>query len=175
MNLHSFADIHAHTRIAPDTVCSVEPGAPMPGPYGEAWYSVGIHPWSTDKIVSDETLAALDALAADPRVVAIGEAGLDALRGGPQDYQEKIFLHQAALAESTGKPLVVHCVRRYGRLMELHRELRPSQLWVVHGFSGKPELARQLSAAGIGISLRSPRPDIEAIVPSTLLFHESDR
>ncbi len=175
MNLHDFADIHAHTRIAPDTICSVEPGAPMPGAYGEAWYSVGIHPWSTDRPVSDETLAALDELAADPRVIAIGEAGLDALRGGPQDYQEKIFLHQAALAERTGKPLVVHCVRRYGRLLELHRQLRPSQLWVVHGFSGKPELARQLTAAGIGISLRSPRPGIEALVPTTLLFHETDR
>lgn len=175
MNLHSFADIHSHTRIAPDTVCSVEPGASMPGAYGEAWYSVGIHPWSTDTPVAATTMEELATLADDPRVVAIGEAGLDALRGGPQDYQEEIFLHQAALAERVGKPLIIHCVRRYGRLLELHRSLRPSVQWVVHGFSGKSELARQLAAAGIGISLRTPRPEIEAVVPPHLLFHETDR
>ena len=113
-------------------------------------------------------------MAADPRVVAVGEAGLDAVRGGDAAIQEDVFVRQALLAEKVEKPLVVHCVRRYGRILELHKAISPRQLWIIHGFRGKPELARQLSAAGIGISLALPRPEIEAIVPPSLLFHETD-
>lgn len=173
-DIRSFADIHSHRCSGPDVVRSVEPGDPMPGSYGTVWYSVGIHPWNTGSAVGEAEYAELERLAADPRVVAVGECGLDALRGGASDVQEAAFLRQAAIAEKVAKPLIIHCVRRYGRLMELHHELKPRQLWIVHGFRGKPELARQLAAAGIGISLGIPRPDIAAVVPPPLLFAETD-
>lgn len=173
-DLHSFADIHTHSHTGPDVVRSIEPTEQLTGDYGHAWYSAGIHPWSTVSAVSDDTFGRLETMAADPRVVAVGEAGLDALRGGDAAVQEAIFVRQAVLAEKVEKPLVIHCVRRYGRILELHKALAPRQLWVIHGFRGKPELARQLSAAGIGISIAAPRPDIESIVPPHLLFHETD-
>ena len=173
-DLHSFNDIHTHGRTGPGVVCSIEPDEPMDGVPGSAWYSVGIHPWSTGHEVPEELFARLEAMVADGRVVAVGEAGLDALRGGPAQRQEAVFMRQAAIAEKTGKPLVVHCVRRYGRLMELHKAFAPRQLWIVHGVRGKPELARQLSAAGIGISLGKPDPAVEAVVPPSLLFRETD-
>lgn len=173
-DLHRFADIHTHGRTGPSMVCSIGPDEPLAGDYGSAWYSVGIHPWNTAGDVPDELFDRLEAMVADARVVAVGEAGLDALRGGPAERQEAIFMRQAAIAEKVGKPLVVHCVRRYGRLMELHRAFGPRQLWIVHGFRGKPELARQLAAAGMGISLGGARPDIEAVVPAGLLFRETD-
>ena len=146
--------------------------APITTDYGEAWYSVGIHPWSTTGIPSEDTWRQLEALAADPRTVAIGETGMDRRRGGDTDLQETVFLRHAALAEAVGKPLIIHCVGRYGRLIDLHRSLQPTQQWVVHGFAGKPELARQLMAAGIAISLKSPRPDIPQ-VPG-MVYHETD-
>lgn len=173
-DLHRFADIHTHGRTGPAMVCSIEPDESLEGDYGSAWYSVGIHPWSTVDAVPEELFGRLEAMVADSRVVAIGEAGLDALRGGPAERQEAVFMRQAAIAEKVEKPLVVHCVRRYGRLMELHKAFAPRQLWIVHGFRGKPELARQLAAAGIGISLGQARPDIEAVVPASLLFRETD-
>ena len=173
-DIHSFADIHTHGRTGPGMVCSVEPGDVLEGEYGSAWYSVGIHPWSTAGDIPEVLYERLEAMAADPRVVAIGEAGLDALRGGSPEVQEAVFARQAAIATKMNKPLVVHCVRRYGRLMELHRTFSPHSLWIVHGFRGKPELARQLAAAGIGVSLGAPRPDIAVVVPPELLFAETD-
>lgn len=173
-DLHSFDDIHTHGHTGSSVICSIEPTEEMTGDYGSAWYSVGIYPWSTAAEVPDALFRRLEALAGDCRVVAVGEAGLDALRGGPAERQELVFERQAAIAEKVGKPLIVHCVRRYGRLMELHKAFSPRQLWIVHGFRGKPELARQLAAAGIGISLGEPRPDIEAVVPPALLFRETD-
>ncbi|MDE6197035.1 MAG: TatD family hydrolase [Muribaculaceae bacterium] len=173
--LHSFANIHAHGITGPDTITSVEPHQGIDGDYGAAWYSVGIHPWSTAQQVDDGTIAALDSLAADPRVVAIGETGLDKKRGGSPECQERIFLHHAALAEKLHKPLIIHCVGRYGRIMELRRQLAPSQLWVIHGFSGKEELARQLVAAGFGISLgRRSQASLKDILPPERVFFETD-
>lgn len=173
--LSQFSDIHTHHRTAPDIITSVEPDEGIAGEYGQAWYSVGIHPWSTAEPVADSTWKALEALAADPRVVAIGEAGLDKKHGGSSDYQEEVFLRHVRLSESLSKPLIIHCVGRYGRLMELHGELHPAQLWIVHGFSGKPELARQLVAEGFAISLgHRANPGVAALIPPGRLFLETD-
>ena len=173
--LDSFADIHTHGPAGENVVKSVEPAEGLQGEVGQAWYSVGIHPWSTSEEINESTIASLEEMASDPRVVAIGEAGLDKNRGGSQAYQEKIFRLHAALAEKVEKPLVIHCVGRYGRIMELRRELSPSVRWIIHGFTGKPELVRQLLAAGFDISLgRRANPDVEAVVPPSRLFHETD-
>ncbi len=173
--LSAFKDIHTHGRTSPDIICSVEPSEGLSGQYGTAWFSVGIHPWSTVERVHTATWDALEKLAADSRVVAIGEAGLDKHRGGSQAYQEEVFLRHVELSEKLHKPLIIHCVGRYGRMLELRQKLRPTQLWIIHGFSGKPELARQLVAAGFGISLgHKADPAVAAIVPPNRLFHETD-
>lgn len=173
--LHRFSDIHTHGHTAPDIVTSIEPHQEMTGEYGKAWYSVGIHPWSTSVPVDEHEFELLRQMAADPRTVAIGECGFDRNRGGSADYQRDIFLRHVDISEKMEKPLVIHCVGRYGMLMDLHRKLKPRQLWIVHGFTGKPELARQLAAEGIAISLglRS-RPEVADAVPQSLLFRETD-
>ena len=174
-DLHRFTDIHAHTARGPEILTSVEPGVERTGELGEAWYSVGIHPWSTTEAPSQHTLDLLREAMTDPRVVAVGECGLDKLRGGSQQAQEELFKLHVDLSEQYSKPLIIHCVGRYGRLIELHRRIAPRQLWIVHGFTGKPELARQLVAEGFGLSLgaRSPR-GLDDIIPACKRFRESD-
>jgi len=172
--LRSFDNIHAHDLRGPGIITSLDPGETIDTQPGEAWYSVGIHPWYTDS-VTDSDIDRIRTLATDPRVVAIGEAGLDSRRGAPADKQERIFISQVQIAEEVGKPMIIHCVGRYGRIMELRRQLAPRQLWIIHGFRGKPELARQLVAAGFGISLgmkfNAAVPDV---VPPDHLYRETD-
>ncbi len=173
--LEEFTDIHSHNRRGQRIITNLEPGDEITTAPGEAWYSVGIHPWSTDGPIEEETWQELERMAADPRVIAIGEAGLDALRGGDEGSQEAIFRRQAALSERMGLPLIIHCVKRYGRIMELRREMKPRQRWIIHGFRGKPELARQLLAAGFDISLGEKyNPETAAVIPPERLFRESD-
>ncbi|MCH5221326.1 MAG: TatD family hydrolase [Muribaculaceae bacterium] len=173
--LAKFVDIHAHSRCAPDIICSVEPDFEIESAYGQAWYSVGIHPWSTVNEISAATIENLLIRSRDIRVVAIGECGLDKNRGGRPDYQEEIFRLHIDISESLQKPLIIHCVGRYGRLLDLYRETAPTQQWVIHGFSGKAELARQLIAAGFYISL-GPRSNssLRAIIPKERRYEESD-
>lgn len=173
--LRRFANIHAHGITGLDIITSIEPDFDIITAYGDAWYSVGIHPWSTDKEIAPEVFERLKVMAADSRVVAIGEAGLDKNRGGEQNVQEQIFRFHTVLAEEMIKPLIIHCVGRYGRIMELKCDISPSQPWVIHGFTGKPELARQLLAAGFYISLgQRSNPDLRSLIPDDRRFEESD-
>ncbi|MBO4550274.1 MAG: TatD family hydrolase, partial [Bacteroidaceae bacterium] len=84
--------------------------------------------------------------------LAIGECGLDAVRGPSMDIQEEVFLRQVALSEELGKPLVIHCVKAIDRLLLLRRQQHPTMPWMFHGFRGKPQQLRSLIDAGFYVS-----------------------
>lgn len=128
-----YIDFHTHKIPTERDVVAVVDGR-------DTW---GIHPWR-----ADETFAVPD-LAGK---LAIGECGLDALRGPSMDIQEKVFLQQVALAEEVRKPLVIHCVKALDRLLSLRRELRPTMPWMLHGFRGKPQQLHSLLDSGFFVS-----------------------
>lgn len=165
-------DVHTHNPAACDAIINVEPG--FSAYRHDALYSIGIHPWNTP-LATPQLLAALEAEAARPEIVAIGEAGLDKLKGGPLDKQIELFEKQVALSEKLAKPLIVHCVRAWAELLEVHRRLRPRQPWIIHGFRGKPQLARQLLANGLYLSVGEKcNPDTLAVIPPDRLLRETD-
>jgi TatD DNase family protein len=76
--------------------------------FPQVYAAIGRHPNSATGF-DDADLAELEALAAHPKCVAIGETGLDFYRdGAPRADQERAFRAQIALARSVGKPLVIH-------------------------------------------------------------------
>ena len=82
------ADLHTHRLDSTDGIISVNP---FFNAYDAAkHYSAGIHPWNAESAAEREINALYEA-AARGEVVAIGECGLDRLRGGCLDYQIKIF------------------------------------------------------------------------------------
>ncbi|MDE7426737.1 MAG: TatD family hydrolase [Muribaculaceae bacterium] len=175
--LDTFTDIHTHTPGKARSIYSLSPGETpdsVPDAEGMA-FSAGIHPWDTEDPDLYRRLDTVRAMAADPRVVAIGECGLDALRGAPLDLQEEIFIKQALIAEECGKPLIIHCVRATERLLRLHSTLRPRSLWIIHGFRGKPQTAAQLTRKGIALSLGPlHNHDVPHTIPTHMLYHETD-
>lgn len=118
-------------------------------------FSVGLHPWDTQRLRAadiDGELARLAEVAALPRVVAVGECGLDTLRGAPPEVQEAIFRGQVEISESVGKPLVLHVVKTGHRIMRLCKLFSRDfpdglrQPWIWHGFRGSPSQALQFLA-----------------------------
>jgi TatD DNase family protein len=117
--------------------------------------SVGLHPWC---VAADwqEEFSLVRAAAMDERVWAIGECGLDKVRGAALPLQTEAFRAHVLLAEEVRKPLVLHCVKAYDELLALRREVERQckqrscvpQPWVLHGFRGGPEQAKQLMAKG---------------------------
>lgn len=167
-------DCHTHrTDAQPPSIISVEPGADLDP---SRHYSVGIHPWNTSSdSLHDGSLATLDSAARNPAVVAIGETGLDRLRGADIDTQLRILEHHIALSEELRLPMVLHIVRAYPEIIALRRRLHPTQPWIIHGFRGKPQLARQLLDHGFDISLGERfNPLSAAIIPPDRLHFETD-
>ena len=164
-------DIHTHRPDAgPDAIINIEPDAELPH-HGR--YSTGVHPWRSS--AADALWPLVERVASDCRVAAVGECGLDRLRGASMDSQIELFERHARLAEKVGKPVIVHCVRAWAELLAVHRRVRPSQPWIVHGFRGGPQLARQLLDAGMHISLGERfNAETARIIPQDRLHVETD-
>lgn len=144
-------------------------------------YSVGIHPWYLCESNLETDLAVVRQVAERKNVIAIGETGFDKLRGAPMELQLSSFEKHVALANELNKPVVVHCVKGWGELLNAHKRLNPQTPWMIHGFHGNDKLAAQLVARGIYLSVwcksaihpESGEPLIRHI-PKDRLFLETD-
>ena len=138
-------------------------------------YSIGIHPWDTDINPGSIDWDKFTFMASQPCVMAIGECGIDKLKGGPLFKQMLIFKQQIDLSEKLGKPLIIHDVKAHDVIVGLKKDLNPSQNWMVHGFRGKPSVAKMLTDAGIFLSFGEKfNPDTPKEVPSNMLLAETD-
>lgn len=168
-------DWHTHNQSARRAIINL----PDPGSTREpgALYSAGIYPWLADSSDLDERLARLRSVAGEPDVVAIGEAGLDRLRGPGLDVQMPLFISQARIADAVGKPLIIHAVRTIPEIISAHKSLKPRVAWIIHGFRGSPEAAKQLLARpGIYISIGAKyRPEAVELIPADRLLRETDQ
>ena len=169
-------DIHTHRFPSrpEQAIVSHAIGSALPG--GRvAYLSVGIHPWYLDAQQAESQLATLRQSLQDDRVVALGEAGLDRLRGCPLDVQISVFRHEVALAEEYRLPMVIHCVRAFNELVQLKKELHPQQPWIIHGYRGKESGVAELLRHGCYLSFGAKfQPEAVRAVPLHRLFIETD-
>lgn len=235
--------IHTPAAPAPPTGAQLPGCSPvlLPG----YTYSVGIHPWNVFTVTPAD-LRLLRALGADPRVLAIGECGLDpnlpaassrsaareraeasrtaspsarfvSVEGfspqsnspqsnkphsksphsespqsknpispipqkAPTFSRAEILAAQTALlrihyelSETLRKPLILHIVKSFPEIIALRKQWKPTQPWIIHGFRGKPQLARELLAHGFHLSYgKKYNPASLAITPSSRLLRETD-
>lgn len=137
------------------------------------WFSCGVHPWYTQD--AEPQLKFLNEIASDTRIVAIGETGLDKLKGPPLEIQQEAFEQQILLSEHLQKPLIIHCVKAWDELLRIRKKHKPKQQWIAHGYRGKPELTRQLLAEGFMFSIGEKfNEDSLQIIPINKLFCETD-
>ncbi len=120
--------------------------------YPFVYAAVGVHPedcadWE------DGWIDLLREMAEHPRVVAIGEIGLDYYwkENPPRELQQHVFEAQLALAESLGLPVIVHDREAHGDSMDVIRRF-PNVRGVFHCYSGSAEMAKELVRLGWMIS-----------------------
>lgn len=170
------SDLHSHIP-SPDAVLSIDlsdKSDPTQIPSEARLFTCGLHPWNADRF-TPSLLERLRRMLTRPDCLGLGEAGLDALRGPSLDRQMPVFESQARLAEELQMPMIIHCVRAHEPLIALYRRLRPQRPWIIHGFRGKPAVARRLLDAGLSLSL-GPRFNTETarLIPEDRLFIETD-
>jgi TatD DNase family protein len=120
--------------------------------YPEIWCSVGAHP---HEAVDHAAIsgAGLAALAAHPRVVGIGETGLDFhYDHSPRDVQEEVFRAHIAASQESGLPLIIHAREADDEVAGILREAAPPP-GVLHCFSSGRRLAEAALGLGFYISI----------------------
>lgn len=149
----------------------------------DVWATVGIHPH--DAAEADEAaLAEIERLAAEPRVVALGEIGLDYFRNlSPPEDQQRVFRAVIGVARRVGKPVVIHCRDAHEDVLRILAEERVADVrGIMHCFSGDVAVARRCLDLGLLISLAGPvtypnaraLPDVARFVPADRVVIETD-
>ncbi len=138
--------------------------------------SLGIHPWNAGADDVDAAFARMMEYADAPEVKMIGECGIDTVRGAAPLFQQMLlFKRHIELSESVAKPLIIHEVKAHDIIVGLRKEYRCSQPWIIHGFRGKPTVAKMLLDAGCHLSFGERyNADTVAMVPLDRLFVETD-
>jgi TatD DNase family protein len=143
--------------------------------------TAGVHPHSAGGF-DDAAGVEVEELLADPRVVAVGETGLDYYRLlSPGEDQRRVFRSHCSLARESGKPLVVHTRDAWDDVLGILAEERAERV-VLHCFSGDPQVAREAGARGYHCSFagnltypNAGRLRAAAVeVPARLLLAETD-
>ncbi|HBF12408.1 MAG TPA: radical SAM protein [Deltaproteobacteria bacterium] len=121
--------------------------------YPQVFATVGMHPHDA-KLVTPEVLKHIEALAKNPKVVALGEVGLDFhYSHSPHDVQEKVLVQFLELAKKLDKPVVIHDRDAGDKTYELIRQASFSQRKVmIHCFTGDRALAKKYLDLGCLLS-----------------------
>jgi TatD DNase family protein len=149
----------------------------------DVWAAVGVHPHDA-AAADDAVLAEIERLARSPRVIAVGEIGLDFFRDlSPRDAQARVFTHLLGVARRVGKPAIVHCRDAHEETLAILESERVRDVGgIMHCFSGDREIARRCLDLGLLISLAGPvtypnaraLPDVARFVPADRLVVETD-
>ncbi|WP_460451383.1 TatD family hydrolase [Alsobacter sp. SYSU BS001988] len=152
--------------------------------YADVFFTIGTHPHQAAE-EPDVSADELVALAAHPRCVGVGEAGLDYHYGySPKDVSERVFRTHIAAARATGLPLVIHARDADEDMIRILEDETGQGAFkaVLHCFSSGPELARAGLRLGLfvsfsGILTFNRSEEIRAIaaeVPMDRLLVETD-
>jgi TatD DNase family protein len=118
--------------------------------YEDAYYSIGIHPWNAEEI--EDNFFRVEHLAINKRCLAIGEIGLDKLKGPEITIQKRVFERQILLSEKLKLPVILHCVKSWNDISSIKQCLKPTQIWVFHGFN-KVGILNEVLKNGLMISI----------------------
>ncbi len=149
--------------------------------------AVALHPTRANTL-DDAARAELEQLARHPRVVAIGETGMDLYWPGrldgcaDPDTQREAFAWHIDLAKRTGKPLMIHNRDADAQVLDVLRGEGPPEAVIFHCFSSDAEMARTCVAAGWYLSLSgtvsfknaTALREAAAVIPDDQLLVETD-
>lgn len=151
--------------------------------YDIFYASIGIHPHEVADLKSD-IASTLSSLTSYPKVVAIGEIGLDYYYdNSPREVQKIWFARQISLARSVKLPIIVHSRDAHEDTLTILKSERADEVGgVMHCYSGSVEMAREMLNMGFMISFAGPVTfknankllDVVKYVPEDMMLIETD-
>ncbi len=177
---NKFLDFHTHSmRHAEDNnvieIISVHLGQEKESEY----FTIGMHPWWTKAPVTPAQSEELVKQLQRKNCLAMGEMGLDNLKGAEMNQQMDILRSPLSIAEQQDKPVIIHCVRAFNQLIQIKKEFPKIKNWCVHGYGRHVTLAKQLIDQGFYLSLMPTMPlnkyqELIDTLPIERIFLETD-
>lgn len=161
----------------PDLACALRLAEEHEGFFA----TVGVHPHDASK-ATDESFQRLGHLCSHPKVVALGEIGLDYHYDfSPRDVQARVFIRQLEIARGRF-PVIIHTREAWKDTMSVLREHWRGGVGIMHCFTGGPEEARESMDRGFSVSfggvITFPKSDqireAARLVPDDYLLVETD-
>ncbi|MFO7978035.1 MAG: TatD family hydrolase [Bacteroidales bacterium] len=182
----TFINIHTH-QAQPEGIVGITnvflQDYAADGRAAKGLFSLAIHPWHVLQLKDEvqELLELLEKAATHPDMAALGETGLDKASEAPWRLQKQFFGMQAHLAQRLQKPMIIHCVRAWQEIMAYRKNHQDAAPWIIHGFTGSKQLARQLVDEGFYLSfgaalVKGHQKTIESLlqVGAEHIFMETD-
>ncbi|SDF22213.1 TatD family hydrolase [Sporomusa acidovorans] len=144
--------------------------------------AVGVHPHDAEG-TREEDYEKLASWTTKPKVVAIGEIGLDYYYDlSPREIQQQVFIRQLDVARQCNKPVIIHDRDAHGDLLTIIKKEARGLTGVLHCYSGSWEMAKEILKLGFYISFAGPityakdgkLKEVAANVPLERLLVETD-
>ena len=185
------AELLSQTLPGAGVAAVVVPGVDVPSSraalalaeeYPYIYAAAGLHPEDCGGC-GEADFEAIRELCGHPKVVAIGEIGLDYYwaENPPKDFQQSVFRRQLALAAELDLPVIVHDREAHGDSLAIVSEF-PTVRGVFHCYSGSPEMAAELLKRGWYLGFDGPityknakrAPEVAAVTPLDRILIETD-
>ena len=173
-------ETETHTIVVGTDYESSRKAVELSGKYPEIYACIGVHPVENATRVFNER--EFKELVKHPKVVAIGECGLDFFHSDKtQDFerQKKLFIEQIEFALAYDKPIMIHARNAYAEILDII-ENYPNLRGNVHFFAGSVEEAKKfvekgftLSFTGV-ITFTSSYDDVIKSLPISSIMAETD-
>ncbi len=159
---------------------SCESGLHLAQAYDYVYCSAGVHPHSASEWQGGDC-ERLAGYTQHPKVVAIGEIGLDYHYDfSPRETQREVFAAQLALANDLGLPVIIHDREAHADTLQLLQKYRPKG--ILHCYSGSAEMAKEILKLGMyiafggAVTFKNARKTLEAaaLIPDDRLLLETD-
>lgn len=175
-----YFNLHTHQYTNQQGVLELVNQYPQEFDVAIPFYSIGIHPLYIDENRLESDFQIVNEKLALPECLALGECGLDKRSETPFEIQVTVLEKQLALVEKHQKPVVIHCVAAFQELIAIKKKLKISVPILIHGFSKKEELAKQLIDNGFYVSFGKNllrNPELESVfksIPNDRFLLETD-
>ena len=142
-------------------------------------FTSAIHPWHATLFSSEEIDLMLRKLTDYPRLIAVGETGLDKACNIDYQFQKRVFEQHIEFAENQHKPLIIHAVKSWNEIIVYVRKIKVPV--ILHAYTAGPEITRQLIDLGCNFSLGKAVLNLSShlqeslkLIPDDSLFLETD-
>lgn len=174
-----FYNVHTHTFSTAENEFSIENKYPNATNFSKP-FSIGIHPWFIVEEKIEEELTFTEEKLQKSTCFALGECGLDKNCLVDFELQKKVFSAQIQLAEKYKKPVIVHCVKAFQEIIELKKQHKAKQPYILHGFQKNLHVAQRLLknnfylSFGASVLTNTKLTAVLAAIPMASILVETD-